>query len=50
MANGKSDCCGAHTVKDSSGDVICIACGLIIDNYPDKNLDIYLDMNLDNEG
>lgn len=31
--NGKSDCCAAPTVKDSTGDVICTACGLIIDNY-----------------
>ena len=33
MANGKSDCCDAHTVQDPTGDVICTACGLIIDNY-----------------
>lgn len=34
MANGKSNCCGAYMVKDSSGDVICTDCGLITDNYP----------------
>lgn len=35
--NGRSKCCDAHTVKDSTGDVICTACGLIMDNYPDKD-------------
>jgi uncharacterized Zn finger protein (UPF0148 family) len=32
--NGNSTCCGAPTLKDSTGDVICMACGTIIDNYP----------------
>jgi len=31
-----SDCCKAPTVQDSTGDVICIVCGTIQDNYPDE--------------
>lgn len=31
---GNSDCCGAPTVQDSTGDDICIVCGIIQDNYP----------------
>jgi len=34
--NGKSECCGAPTLKDSTGDVICLACGIIQDNYPEN--------------
>lgn len=34
--NGKAECCGAPTLKDSTGDVICFACGIIQDNYPEN--------------
>ena len=30
--NGKSQCCNAPVLRDSTGDVICTGCGLITDN------------------
>lgn len=30
--NGRSSCCDAVTVRDDTGDIICTACGLILDN------------------
>jgi hypothetical protein len=37
--NGRSVCCNAHTIKDSTGDVVCTICGTIIDNYPEDKED-----------
>lgn len=35
----KSECCDALIVQDSSGDKICTACGLILDNNPEEDKD-----------
>lgn len=34
MNGHRSICCNAPTDRDATGDVICIACGIIEDNYP----------------
>lgn len=35
--NGQlSTCCNAPLLQDETGDKICVACGLIEDNYPPK--------------
>lgn len=35
----KSQCCNAPIDQDSTGDRICTACGLIIDNYLEQEDD-----------